>query len=129
MWPCFVRLPSFLTNLDMLIRSAVRVLSAARPCEWRKEARGGAFRRARNFAESSDARSIRRLNQHCRSRRLRQDLCGVSDPLKNMPLLSLYINNKAGGLIFHRDFAAHAAKLDTNDHLRLASTFSASRSS
>ena len=41
-----------------------------------------------------------------------------------MPLLSLYINNKAGGLIFHRDFAAHAAKLDTNDHLRLASTFS-----
>ena len=45
-------------------------------------------------------------------------------PLKNMPLLSLYINNKAGGLIFHRDFAAHAAKLDTNDHLRLASTFS-----
>ena len=41
-----------------------------------------------------------------------------------MPLLSLYINNKAGGLIYHRDFAAHAAKLDTNDHLRLASTFS-----
>ena len=28
-------------------------------CEWRKEARGGgAFRRDRNFAESSDARSI-----------------------------------------------------------------------
>ena len=40
-----------------------------------------------------------------------------------MPLLSLYINNKAGGLIYHRDFAAHAAKLDVNDHLRLASTF------
>ena len=39
-------------------------------------------------------------------------------------LLTLYINNKAGGLIYHRDFAAHAAKLDTNDHLRLASTFS-----
>lgn len=39
-------------------------------------------------------------------------------------LLSLYINNKAGGLIYHKDFAAHAAKLDTNDHLRLASTFS-----
>ena len=66
-------------------------------------------------------------------------------------LLSLYINNKAGGLIYHRvsspellfynfcahiasarsthivprgqDFAAHAAKLDVNDHLRLASTF------
>jgi hypothetical protein len=40
-----------------------------------------------------------------------------------MPLLSLYINNRAGGLIYHRDFAAHAAKLDVNDHLRLASTF------
>ena len=42
---------------------------------------------------------------------------------RRMPLLSLYINNKAGGLIYHRDFAAHAAKLDVNDHLRLASTF------
>mmetsp|Transcript_20589 Transcript_20589/g.44209 ORF Transcript_20589/g.44209 Transcript_20589/m.44209 type:complete len:142 (-) Transcript_20589:296-721(-) len=38
-------------------------------------------------------------------------------------LLSLYINNKAGGLIFHRDFSSAAAKLDVNDHLRLASTF------
>ena len=70
-----------------------------------------------------------------------------------MGLLSLYVNNKAGGLIYHRvraledaalrcrgcscqirvvvlgcirraqDFASHAAKLDVNDHLRLASTF------
>lgn len=63
-------------------------------------------------------------------------------------LLSLYINNKAGGLIYHRvrasrrpaepraarseprvpraapqDFASHAAKLDVNEQLRLASTF------
>ena len=38
-------------------------------------------------------------------------------------LLSLYIINKAGGLIFHRDFSPAAAKLDVNDHLRLASTF------
>ena len=65
-----------------------------------------------------------------------------------MGLLTLYINNKAGGLIFHRvrcslrtpapaptqidvlptrrlqDFAPHAAKLDVNEHLRLASTYS-----
>ena len=47
----------------------------------------------------------------------------LSGSLRSM-LLTLYINNKAGGLIYHRDFAAHAAKLDTNDHLRLASTFS-----
>uniref|UniRef100_A0A7S2IS43 Trafficking protein particle complex subunit n=1 Tax=Haptolina brevifila TaxID=156173 RepID=A0A7S2IS43_9EUKA len=40
-----------------------------------------------------------------------------------MGLLSLYVNNKAGGLIYHRDFASHAAKLDVNDQLRLASTF------
>ena len=39
-------------------------------------------------------------------------------------LLTLYVNNKAGGLIYHKDFASHAAKLDVNDHLRLASTFS-----
>ena len=38
-------------------------------------------------------------------------------------ILTLYINNKAGGLIYHKDFAPHAAKLDVNDHLRLASTF------
>eukprot|EP00316_Scyphosphaera_apsteinii_P024999 CAMPEP_0119299594 /NCGR_PEP_ID=MMETSP1333-20130426/1662_1 /TAXON_ID=418940 /ORGANISM="Scyphosphaera apsteinii, Strain RCC1455" /LENGTH=139 /DNA_ID=CAMNT_0007301069 /DNA_START=135 /DNA_END=554 /DNA_ORIENTATION=+ len=38
-------------------------------------------------------------------------------------LLSLYINNKAGGLIFHRDFSSAAAKLDINEHLTLASTF------
>ena len=41
-----------------------------------------------------------------------------------MRLLSIYINNKAGGLIYHRDFSSTAAKLDVNDHLRLASTFS-----
>ena len=41
-----------------------------------------------------------------------------------MPLLSMYINNKAGGLIYHKDFAPHSAKLDVNDHLRLASTLS-----
>ena len=64
-----------------------------------------------------------------------------------MGLLSVYINNKAGGLIYqkvrshtpitlhrahlselrHRsltqDFSPHAAKLDVNVHLRLASTF------
>ena len=65
----------------------------------------------------------------------------------SMGLLSVYINNKAGGLIYqkvrshtpippHRpqshlselrhhtqDFSPHAAKLDVNVHLRLASTF------
>ena len=38
-------------------------------------------------------------------------------------LLSLYINNKAGGLIFHRDFSSSAPTHDINEHLRLASTF------
>lgn len=38
-------------------------------------------------------------------------------------LLSLYINNKAGGLIFHRDFSSAAPTHDINEHLRLASTF------
>ncbi len=69
-----------------------------------------------------------------------------------MGLISLHINNQAGGLIYHRashcpgpatpcicttpgahccrsvslpqDFSTTAAKLDVNDHLRLASTFS-----
>ena len=64
-----------------------------------------------------------------------------------MGLLSVYINNKAGGLIYQKvrshspiapanalselrhtttptqDFSPHAAKLDVNVHLRLASTF------
>ena len=35
-------------------------------------------------------------------------------------LLSLYIVNKSGGLIYHRDFSS-LAKLDTNDTLRLGS--------
>ena len=35
-------------------------------------------------------------------------------------LLSLYIVNKSGGLIYHRDFST-LAKLDTNDTLRLGS--------
>jgi len=41
-----------------------------------------------------------------------------------MPLLSIYINNKAGGLIYQRDFGNNAVKLEkVNDHLLLASTF------
>ena len=64
-----------------------------------------------------------------------------------MPLLSLYINNKAGGLIYQKarrpphmrhcpccpqrcdltsswqNLAPHAVDLDTNEQLRLASTF------
>lgn len=35
-------------------------------------------------------------------------------------ILSLYIVNKSGGLIYQRDFSQRA-KLDTNDTLRLAS--------
>merc|ERR1739848_262990 len=35
-------------------------------------------------------------------------------------LLSLYIVNKSGGLIYHRDFST-LVKLDTNDTLRLGS--------
>ena len=39
-----------------------------------------------------------------------------------LSIYSLYIINKAGGLIFQKDFAA-VPKLSTNDYLRLASTF------
>ncbi|EQC25719.1 hypothetical protein SDRG_16421 [Saprolegnia diclina VS20] len=38
-------------------------------------------------------------------------------------LLSLYVINKAGGLIYHEDLSAEAPKLNANDHLRLGSTF------
>ncbi|OQR81276.1 trafficking protein particle complex subunit 4 [Achlya hypogyna] len=38
-------------------------------------------------------------------------------------LLSLYVINKAGGLIYHQDLSADAPKLNSNDHLRLGSTF------
>ena len=38
-------------------------------------------------------------------------------------LQSLYIINKAGGLIFQQDMSPNAPKLSSNDHLRLGSTF------
>ncbi|KAF4320677.1 hypothetical protein BBO99_00001278 [Phytophthora kernoviae] len=38
-------------------------------------------------------------------------------------LHSLYIINKAGGLIYQQDLSAAAPKLSSNDHLRLGSTF------
>eukprot|EP00013_Stygamoeba_regulata_P001653 CAMPEP_0177636240 /NCGR_PEP_ID=MMETSP0447-20121125/4331_1 /TAXON_ID=0 /ORGANISM="Stygamoeba regulata, Strain BSH-02190019" /LENGTH=186 /DNA_ID=CAMNT_0019138085 /DNA_START=16 /DNA_END=577 /DNA_ORIENTATION=+ len=40
-----------------------------------------------------------------------------------MTVHSLYIVNKAGGLIYQKDFSAAAPKLELNDHLRLGSTF------
>mmetsp|Transcript_10189 Transcript_10189/g.24514 ORF Transcript_10189/g.24514 Transcript_10189/m.24514 type:complete len:141 (-) Transcript_10189:392-814(-) len=39
-------------------------------------------------------------------------------------LLALYINNKSGGLIYQRNFAASAAKLRDNDQLTVASMLS-----
>ncbi|CEG49549.1 trafficking protein particle complex subunit partial [Plasmopara halstedii] len=38
-------------------------------------------------------------------------------------LHSLYIINKAGGLVYQQDLSPAAPKLSSNDHLRLASTF------
>ncbi|KAL4151426.1 hypothetical protein PRNP1_008371 [Phytophthora ramorum] len=38
-------------------------------------------------------------------------------------LHSLYIINKAGGLIYQQDLSPAAPKLSSNDHLRLGSTF------
>ncbi|RLN06131.1 hypothetical protein BBJ28_00004726 [Nothophytophthora sp. Chile5] len=38
-------------------------------------------------------------------------------------LHSLYVINKAGGLIYQQDLSAAAPKLSSNDHLRLGSTF------
>ncbi|OQR88577.1 trafficking protein particle complex subunit 4 [Thraustotheca clavata] len=38
-------------------------------------------------------------------------------------LLALYVINKAGGLIYHQDLSAEAPRLNSNDHLRLGSTF------
>jgi len=39
-----------------------------------------------------------------------------------IPIFSLYVINKAGGLIYQKDFAS-IPKLQANDYLRLASTF------
>lgn len=36
-------------------------------------------------------------------------------------ILSLYVVNKSGGLIFNKDFAEGVARVDLNDSLRLAS--------
>ena len=36
---------------------------------------------------------------------------------------SLIIINKAGGLVFHKDFSSPLNKLSTNDYLVLAGTF------
>ena len=38
-----------------------------------------------------------------------------------MSLLSMYVVNKSGGLIFSRDFSDKVARVDLNDSLRLAS--------
>jgi hypothetical protein len=38
-------------------------------------------------------------------------------------IFSLYIINKAGGLVYQRDFAEHLEKLSSNDYLVLAGTF------
>lgn len=40
-----------------------------------------------------------------------------------MPVFALIIINKAGGLIYHREFQAGLQKLSTNDYLVLAGTF------
>ena len=40
-----------------------------------------------------------------------------------MPLLSLYVINKAGGLIYQRDYADGVARLSSNEYLVLAGTF------
>lgn len=55
-----------------------------------------------------------------------------NDPRHHLPneelrsssmLHSLYIINKAGGLIYQQDLSAAAPRLSSNDHLRLGSTF------
>jgi hypothetical protein len=38
-------------------------------------------------------------------------------------IYSLYIINKAGGLVYQRDFAEQLEKLSSNDYLVLAGTF------
>lgn len=38
-------------------------------------------------------------------------------------ILSIYIINKAGGLIFHNNFAKMTGKRSANDYLVLAGTF------
>jgi len=39
------------------------------------------------------------------------------------PVFSVFIINKAGGLIYNRDFSSSVPKLNSNDYLTLASTF------
>ncbi|KAL2009434.1 hypothetical protein VTN00DRAFT_5241 [Thermoascus crustaceus] len=43
--------------------------------------------------------------------------------MSTMPVYSLIIINKAGGLIYQRDFQSGLRKLSTNDYLVLAGTF------
>ena len=40
-----------------------------------------------------------------------------------MTFLQLFIINRSGGLIYNQDLSAAAPRLDTNDWLRLGSTF------
>lgn len=40
-----------------------------------------------------------------------------------MTVFSVYIINKAGGLIYHQDFSANAPRLSANARIVLASTF------
>ena len=40
-----------------------------------------------------------------------------------MPCISLYIINKAGGLIYQKDYAEGVSKLTSNEYLVLAGTF------
>lgn len=38
-------------------------------------------------------------------------------------IYSIYIINKAGGLVYQKDFTNHLEKLSSNDYLVLAGTF------
>ena len=44
-------------------------------------------------------------------------------PLVTMTILSLYIINKAGGLVYQKDYSDLIQKLNSNDYLILAGTF------
>lgn len=47
----------------------------------------------------------------------------LANSQKHRGVLALIIINKAGGLIFNRNFGDGLNKLDTNDYLVLAGTF------
>ncbi|CZT07197.1 related to TRS23-TRAPP subunit involved in targeting and fusion of ER to golgi transport vesicles [Rhynchosporium agropyri] len=83
-----------------------------------------AFTAAPSFAPTSPASSISSQRQNSGLRGLdKKIVSSYPDTTATMVVFALIIINKAGGLIFQRDFAEGLNKLNINDYLVLAGTF------